>query len=150
MSSTNVAFSKQQELASKKRSNLEDPEKIYLMKKEIDNLKTMLRVKNNGSLTTKKPSTTAAATNTISSQTGSSSSSSTLDRAPVLTLFLFVGVLLVTMFRRKQRQGWNFGGSRRTPLPLQDGEMTFELQEAPDYEFQASPAVQASASIQFL
>jgi hypothetical protein len=150
MSATRPEFTKQQELANKKHSKLEDHEKIYLMKKEIDNLKIMLRDKNNGSLTTTTSSTTAAATNTISSQTGSSTSSS-LDRAPVLTLFLFVGVLLITLFRRKQRQGWNFD-SRRTSLPLQDQQMTFELQEALDYEapLQASPAVSASANIQFV
>eukprot|EP00980_Cylindrotheca_fusiformis_P024591 scaffold12118_cov138-Cylindrotheca_fusiformis.AAC.8 len=133
MSSTRQKFTKQKAWANKKRSELKDHEKVYLMKKEIDSLRMQLKSVNDGSIDT---------------TTGSSSNTSS--KAPILTLFLFLGVLVVGLVVRRRRR--SFSSLTRRPrntttglqafLPIpeeeeeEEGEMSVELQESASSEYQ--------------
>ena len=109
-------FSKQQELASKKHKDLQDHEKMFLMRREIDHLRSVIRSQNDGSLqsASRAPDTT----------------SSSMDRAPVLTLFLFVGLIVVAIWRRKQQRSSSISSLLSNHNHHETEVMTFELQDS--------------------
>jgi hypothetical protein len=119
MSTATPKFSKQQDLAQKRISDLEDHEKIYMLKKEIDNLRKQVR--ESGAL--QAPQSTASATPQIDEQ-GFCGRTGFCMGAPMLTIVLVLGLALVVRWRRRT--------TRKAHAP----EMTlqFELQDAHDYE----------------
>ena len=130
MSSTTPKFAKQQELANKRVSDLDDQEKIYLLKAEVHNLRTQIREGND-----------AIAQDTSS---GGGFCSNGLCRAPVLTIFLALGVVLVARWRRRQSIFSRLTSSSTTSTKsssTQEMTMTFELQDAHEYEAPTSAAV---------
>jgi hypothetical protein len=152
MSATVKDFDKQKELTNKKASKLEDHEKIYLMKKEIDNLRNVIRKQNGGSLKSATTSATSTATSLLSTSSSSSVFGSSFAKAPVLGMFLVVGVLFVAVWR-KRRQSFRFSrlvSSRTNENP--EYSMTFEMHDAHDYEAPTAAfrAAESSANVQFV
>jgi hypothetical protein len=113
-------FAKQKELAAKKISDLEDHEKIFLLKREIDNLRSQLKE-----------------TKSTTSSNNRGMCSSGLCRIPLLSMFLVVGVLMVTVWRKRRSVYYRY---TRASSFLTDSEqvnanptatgLQFELQEA--------------------
>jgi hypothetical protein len=125
MSTTKPTFTKQQELANKRPKDLEDHEKIFLLKREIDNLRS--QVKDTGVVQEGIPSSSMS--EQVSNQGFCSSG---FCRAPMLTIFLALGVAMLARWRRRQSV---FHQTAQAPeLTLQ-----FELQDA--HEYQAPPGV---------
>jgi hypothetical protein len=119
MSAPDFQFSKQQGLANKKVSQLNDKEKVYLLKRQIDDLRTQVRV--NGAIQPAPSSTNAGMCQ------------SSLCRAPMLSLFLAVGVMLVARWRRRRPSSVSL--LRRAP----EVTLQFELPDA-GYEYEAPSA----------
>ncbi|CAJ1964616.1 unnamed protein product [Cylindrotheca closterium] len=143
MSAPGPDFARQQELAGKKHADLKDDEKMYLMRREIDHLRSVIRDQNDGSLQSaaKPRASTSTSTSSIESSTSSSTTTSTasnaMDRATVLTLFLFVGLVVVAIWKRRTHRRRSV--QHRTNARLQEEVMTFELQNslAGGYRYEA-------------
>mmetsp|Transcript_24967 Transcript_24967/g.61448 ORF Transcript_24967/g.61448 Transcript_24967/m.61448 type:complete len:159 (+) Transcript_24967:193-669(+) len=142
MSAPGLEFQQQQQdLASKKHSKLEDHEKMTLMRREIDHLRNVIREQNDGTLQSAKRDKPESVS---SSSSTTSNSSSAMDRAPVLTLFLFVGLLVVAIWRRRRtNRGTSFLPTTTTSSQQQQQIMTFELQDS----FYEAPATNSTATI---
>lgn len=145
MSSTLSNFSKQQELANKKYSKLEDHEKMYLMRKEIDNLRNIVRTQNGGSLKTATSSNLSASTTT----NNNNSNNASMAAPPVFSLMaLVVGVLLLVTWWRKRRPTTSYSRfSTRRSSENPEITMAFELQQNDTAFYRAA---ESSADIQFV
>jgi len=127
---------------SQRAHEMEDAEKIYHLQREIDNLRSQLRGSSTGNRVN-------AASSSSSSAAAASVSSSGI---PLLTVFLVLAVVVVAIWRRTQQQQQRAGaGARRfyyagsNPSPsVNEMTMTFELQDAHDYEGERS--INASSS----
>ena len=142
MSAMAPNFSRQQELANKKVSQLNDKEKIYLLKREIDNLRGS-DVNVNGGSSLQAPSDSSSAT-TPQYQSGSIICQTGLCRVPMLTVFLALGVLLVVRLKRRQL----FSFPRRSPAAAaaaattaEETTLQFEMQDA-HYDYKAPSAAE--------
>ena len=131
-----MATNKRESLKAKKTSDLEDHEKIYLLKREIDDLRSQLKDGNNGGQTSPAlGSTTSSTTTSNGNCTGFLCS-----KTPMLGLFVFVGIALLTRWGRRRglfttSSSLGSGRSRRRSNLLggDDGEgvttIQFELQD---------------------
>mmetsp|Transcript_132203 Transcript_132203/g.196975 ORF Transcript_132203/g.196975 Transcript_132203/m.196975 type:complete len:136 (-) Transcript_132203:169-576(-) len=127
MSTTTPSFSKQQELANKRPKDLEDHEKIFLLKREIDNLRS--QIKDTGVVQEGLP----ASSNNAVQVSNQGFCSSGFCRAPMLTIFLALGVAMLARWRRRQSVF-----HRRAQAP--EMTMQFELRDAHEsYVYQAPP-----------
>jgi hypothetical protein len=136
MSTTRPTFTKQQDLANKRPKDLEDHEKIYLLKKEIDNLRS--QIKDSGVVQEGRPSSaTVTTTNSMAAATNASQGFCTggLCRAPMLTIFLALGVAMLARWRR--RQAIVHQTARAPEMTMQ-----FELQDAHEYQAPPGGAIQ--------
>ena len=107
MSATTPTLTKQKELANKRKKDLEDHEKIFLLKREIDNLRSQIR--DTGAVTgvghvgpddyqSPQSSSSSSLQGTIDQQRGGF-----FHRIPTLSLFLIVGIAMIVRWRKRQR-----------------------------------------------
>ena len=126
--------SKRESLKAKKNSDLEDHEKIYLLKREIDDLRSQIKDGNNNG---QASSPALGSTSSSSTTTNDACTGFLCSKTPMLGLFVFVGIALLTRWGR--RRGLfttsSMGRSRRRSNLLggDDGEgvqtIQFELQD---------------------
>jgi hypothetical protein len=126
MSGADSNFSKQTDLVNKRHSDLEDNERIYLLKREIDNLRGHIRksgvIVDEAAVAAVAPPTTRTAAN-------GGRCTNPMCRAPLLTVMLVVGLAMIAKWRRR-RSTTTSSTANRTP----EVTMHFELPDAHDYE----------------
>jgi hypothetical protein len=120
------SFSKQTDLVNKRHSDLEDDERIYLLKREIDNLRGQIRksgvIIDETAVAAVVPPTTRTASN-------GGRCTSPMCRAPLLSMMLVVGLAMIAKWRRRRTTTASTIANRAPELT-----MHFELPDAHEYE----------------